>query len=87
MSAFRNRDPELHQDLAHQMLYKGIVGTEILNHPEWQAVRAGFSLPCRMGFDVRQVVSVSIYTSAVPAINSIFSLRLSRDILVDRTDS
>lgn len=37
------------------MLYRSVVGTEPPNHPEFTAFKQGFELPCRNGFNFKDV--------------------------------
>jgi len=51
-SAFRNRDRDTHLGLAVNILFKATIANTTFDHPELQAFRAGYLLPCRNGFTV-----------------------------------
>jgi hypothetical protein len=65
----RDRDQASHNALAAEMLYRGVVGTEPASHPEIQAFKQGFELPCRNGFSFFDVSY------------NIFYLKLKSDIV------
>ncbi|KAJ7456993.1 hypothetical protein FB451DRAFT_1142912 [Mycena latifolia] len=55
-SAFRTRDLEAHLLLGVSLLFKATLGNQTFDHPELQAFRAGFRLPCRNGFTLPSAI-------------------------------
>ncbi|KDQ49089.1 hypothetical protein JAAARDRAFT_143923 [Jaapia argillacea MUCL 33604] len=50
VASLRNHDMVSHLAIASEMLRRSIIGPESCSHPEWDAVEAGFQLPCQNGF-------------------------------------
>lgn len=54
-SHVQHRTEAVHKSLAATLLYQSLFGPEPPFHPEWKAFFAGFSLPCRNGFNFLSV--------------------------------
>ncbi|KAF8955020.1 hypothetical protein BDZ97DRAFT_1675363, partial [Flammula alnicola] len=54
--SFAHRTEAAHKAFAPAMLYHTVFGSEPPYHPEWKAFFAGFSLPCRNGFNFLSVL-------------------------------
>jgi len=51
VACLRDRDQASHDALAVEMLHRGVIGAQPSSHPEIEAFKDGFRLPCRNGFD------------------------------------
>ena len=58
-ACYQDRDNASHNALGAEMLYRGVIGSEPLDHPELQAFKRGFMLSCRNGFNLSKVIVLS----------------------------
>ena len=69
-----DHDQNIHDAIAVQMLFRVVMGSESPNHPEIQAFRHGFDLPCRNGFSFTEVCHLYIlgpHTDFLQVLNSL----------------
>ncbi|KAJ7631607.1 hypothetical protein DFH06DRAFT_1438745 [Mycena polygramma] len=50
IGAFENRSPNQHNALVHQVVHSGILGPDLVGHPEGEHFTMGLELPCANGF-------------------------------------
>jgi hypothetical protein len=60
VACLHDRDQASHDALGVEMLHQGIIGTEPSSHPEIEAFKNGFRLPCRNGFDFFDVCYIPL---------------------------
>ena len=60
VSSLQGRDEASHKALAAEILHTSLLGPASPMHPEWEAFKAGFNMPCRNGSTTSKVMDLFV---------------------------